>query len=391
VSPTASPLRFRQSLLRLLESGPCEDDAVLARIEQECPPGQPLYSSILHLLTHLSFSEPQAKKHWERLLAHRSEMVARLGRDPGLRVALLDYFVNVSQELRSPKVVEISIFERTERRALTDGLTGLYNRSYFSQALRREIYRARRHALKVSLLLLDLDDFKRLNDTRGHVAGDRVLVRTAALVTQSMRQIDVCARYGGEEFAVILPDTDRDGAVVVADRIRARVSRQRTTVTLSGGVATFPDDALDPAQLLREADRLLYRAKADGKNCVRHNDPNRRRHDRHAVTLPVEVTVAPRLVIEGTVRNVSEGGVLLETVQAVTVGSRLGLTSRTPEGTPISVHGQVVRSERADDEHFALGLRLFSDPRRNRALIGLPSCQAEDSSRSHVEPPVLVS
>ena len=147
-------------------------------------------------------------------------MRAALGRDPGLRVAILDYFVNVSHELRNPKMIEIAIYERTERSAVTDGLTGLYNHAYFLQALRQEVLRSKRHGLKAALLLLDLDDFKRVNDERGHVEGDRVLMKAAAIVRDSVREIDVAARYGGEEFAVLLPDTSRLGAFVVAERIR---------------------------------------------------------------------------------------------------------------------------------------------------------------------------
>ena len=128
-----------------------------------------------------------------------------LGRDPGLRVAILDYFVNVSRELRNPKIIEISMYERTERSAVSDGLTGLYNHAYLLQALRQEVLRSKRHGLKAALLLLDLDDFKRVNDERGHVEGDRVLMKAAAIVRDSVREIDVAARYGGEEFAVLLP------------------------------------------------------------------------------------------------------------------------------------------------------------------------------------------
>src|SRR6185503_8607238 len=162
--------------MRLLEAGPCEDDRLLAAIEKQSRPGEPLYAGILHVLTHLSFTEAQARRHWERIVEHRRELARRLGRDAGLRVGMLDYFLNVNQELKSPKVVEISIFERTQRRALTDGLTGLFNRAYFTTALRREVQRARRHGLQLSLAILDLDDFKTLNDSRGHSFGDRVLV-----------------------------------------------------------------------------------------------------------------------------------------------------------------------------------------------------------------------
>ena len=152
---------------------------------------------------------------------------------------------------------------------MTDGLTGLYNHAFFLQALRQEVLRSKRHGLRAALLLLDLDNFKTVNDERGHVEGDRVLMRAAAVVREGVREIDVAARYGGEEFAVLLPDTSRLGAFVVAERIRRRIeerfARGRSVVTVSGGIAVFPDDASTPADLIVQADAGLYGAKAAGQ------------------------------------------------------------------------------------------------------------------------------
>ena len=200
-------LSLRQSLLQLLEAAPPHEEKLLQDFERRKTKGDPLYSSILYILTHLSFSEAEAGRHWKKIVVHREALRTELGRDPGLRVAILDYFLNVSRELKSPKVIEMAIYERTERSAITDGLTGLFNHSYFLQCLRQEILRSKRHEIRTALLLLDLDDFKQLNDSHGHVEGDRVLNRTAALVRETIREIDLAARYGGEEFAVILPDT----------------------------------------------------------------------------------------------------------------------------------------------------------------------------------------
>src|SRR4030095_11997814 len=155
------------------------------------------------------------ERHWDRAGAQRERLREQMGRDPGLRVAILDYFVNVSRDLRNPKVIEISIYQRTERGALMDGLTGLYNHGYLLQALRREVLRAKRHELKLSVAMFDLDDFKRVNDWHGHVEGDRVLVKSAAIVRESLREIDIAARYGGEEVAVVLAESARHRARVV--------------------------------------------------------------------------------------------------------------------------------------------------------------------------------
>ena len=246
--------------------------------------GDALYSPLLYLLTHLNFTEAKAGRHWKRIAGAPGEAAASLDRDPGLRVALLDYFVNVSRELKNPKMIELAIYERTERSAVTDGLTGLYNHAYFLQALRQEVLRSKRHGLKASLLLLDLDDFKRVNDQRGHVEGDRTLMKAAAIIRDAVREIDIAARYGGEEFAVLLPDTSRLGAFVVAERIRDRIQkrfgRKRPPVTVSGGLAIFPEDAGTPADLIVQADAGLYRAKAAGKNQILLAQGERRRDRR---------------------------------------------------------------------------------------------------------------
>jgi diguanylate cyclase (GGDEF)-like protein len=370
------PTRLRQTVLRLLEARDPEGEKLIADLEARYEPGQPLYSSIVYALTHLEFSETQARKHWERVRAHRSGMHMALGRDPGVRVAILDYFVNVSRELKNPKVIEISIFRSTERRALTDGLTGLFNRAYFQQALRREVLRARRHGSSLSLVLMDLDDFKQVNDTRGHVAGDRVLVKAAEVVRECVRDIDTSARYGGEEFAVILPETEAAGAFVVAERIRTRIAeefrrRRGPGVTVSGGVATLPDDALEAEPLIMAADRLLYRSKAEGKNRMTMTDPNRRRHDRWEVTLPVQMTLGHDRALDGRTLNISENGMLLAAPEPVEVGRRVQLSVQLQDARVLALRGQVVRSTRAANAATAyqLGMRLLSDPARNRELI----------------------
>src|SRR5262249_61010289 len=123
--------------------------------------GQPTHALTLSIPPHLSFSETEAERHWRRIRRHRDVLKKDLHRDPGLRVAILDYFVNVSHELKNPKVIELAIYERTERSAVTDGLTGLYNHQFFLQALRQELLRSKRHGLPAALLLLDLAHFKR--------------------------------------------------------------------------------------------------------------------------------------------------------------------------------------------------------------------------------------
>jgi diguanylate cyclase (GGDEF)-like protein len=162
-----------------------------------------------------------------------------------------------------------------ERQASTDGLTDLANRRHFEETLASEISRADRFGGALALVLADLDDFKKVNDRYGHQAGDDVLREFAEVLRETVRDIDLAARYGGEEFAVLLPQTDLEGAERLAERLREAMAERRMrfvpgaafTVTASFGVAAFPD-AATPAALFASADEALYRAKSAGKNCV---------------------------------------------------------------------------------------------------------------------------
>lgn len=163
-----------------------------------------------------------------------------------------------------------------ERQAATDFLTGLYSRSFFEATLQREVSASLRYRHPTSLLLLDLDDFKPVNDTYGHLAGDELLRRFGELLRAQCRQSDWPARYGGEEFAVILTHTDQEGARRAAERLQAAVSQDpwevegaALSLTVSIGSATCPADATDVEGLLRAADAALYAAKRAGKNGFR--------------------------------------------------------------------------------------------------------------------------
>ena len=165
---------------------------------------------------------------------------------------------------------------RAEALSVTDDLTQLYNSRYLSQVLRRETKRASRSGRPLSLLFIDLDGFKSINDTHGHLYGSRALVEAAGLIRQSARETDVVARFGGDEFALILPDTGSEGAAAVGERIRERVNAHRFLqgdgldihLTVSVGVATLPDVAASTEGLIQAADEAMYHVKDHGKNGI---------------------------------------------------------------------------------------------------------------------------
>lgn len=174
-------------------------------------------------------------------------------------------------------IENVDLHETVQRQAVTDELTNLYNLRHFHDWLDVEIERSRRFGTPIGLVMLDIDDFKRVNDTYGHQQGDLVLMEVARVVRELSRDVDEPARYGGEEIAVVLPQTDLEGAALAAERIRsaiealeiARVDGQgKLRVTASCGVAALPTCASDKESLIAAADQALYRAKRAGKNRV---------------------------------------------------------------------------------------------------------------------------
>ncbi len=172
--------------------------------------------------------------------------------------------------------VEVQYHEEVYRLTITDGLTGICNKRYLLETLERELSRARRYRRPLGLLLLDLDRFKSINDRLGHLGGDATLRGVVNRVRSALRKEDVLARYGGEEFAVVCPETMRDGALHLAERLRRLVAEAPfyhddvpIPVTISLGVATTQGErALSPEELIREADRHLYMAKNQGRDRV---------------------------------------------------------------------------------------------------------------------------
>ena len=171
--------------------------------------------------------------------------------------------------------IENAYHEEIYRLTTIDGLTQIYNKRYFVETLEREIGRAQRYRRDLSLIMFDIDDFKRINDTYGHLAGDHVLKQLAAVIRGRIRREDMLSRYGGEEFAIILPEIDNHNAMQFAEKIRSLVEMAAfrfedadIPVTISIGVASMQQDVHEPSEFIRIADERLYAAKAAGRNRV---------------------------------------------------------------------------------------------------------------------------
>jgi two-component system cell cycle response regulator len=215
---------------------------------------------------------------WERLEVGNVTLAAGAGRHEPLTPEEAELFrIFILQGEAGIK--NLVLFDQVKGMAIRDALTGLYNYGYFKEALHYEVQKSRRYKTPLSLLFLDIDDFKRINDTLGHVKGDKIMRQVGALLKKGIRQADLLCRYGGDEFVMLLSQTPPDQAIVLAERLRHRIAQssmnrleQRLQVTVSIGVAGLETE-MSAEDLIKDADEAHYRAKQAGKNRVAGPEP----------------------------------------------------------------------------------------------------------------------
>lgn len=369
-----------ESLYGLVHRPSCtaaELDLALGRLRDER--GDTVYAALIFLLCHLRFDAAEARAHWERIVGHRSMLEQQTSGPVDPRVALVSYFLQVNRQLEHPIVIELKLLEKTRECAYRDALTGLHNYRFFTETLPDEIRRADRYNLPLSLLMIDVDDFKPYNDACGHAAGNEVLVEIAGLIRSSVRRIDVAARYGGEEFTVVLPSTPKTGARLVAERIREAVERAtfpgeerlpRGRITVSIGLATWPADARDLGEFLRRADRAMYDAKSNGKNQVAlwgHSSRSFRR---------VDLELGGRWrAIAGPERklrtlNVSERGLLFISEREFAPEAVVAVRLELPDaGEPLELLVRTIACERHHLDEFETSARIIEMTRADQSRL----------------------
>ena len=230
-----------------------------------------LYYHILLSLTHKSFNEKESKNLFEAILKHKKSLDEILNRDVGISVATLDYLQNIKKLFHYPTIVEESTSDFLTDSTTKDGLTNLYVRDVLDIFLRKEIDNAKRQNSYVSFMLIDIDDFKKVNDTYGNKKGDEVLEKIGKILNNSSRKMDFAARYGGEELCLVLPNTKSDKAYEIATRIREKIKSfifDDFFVTVSIGISQSDENINDEIKLIRKADKALYKAKENGKDQV---------------------------------------------------------------------------------------------------------------------------
>ena len=338
--------------------------------------GESAYAQLIFLLCHLEFEPSQAKAHWQRIVEHRAGLEERWGAPIDARVALASYFLQVHRQLDSPTIIEMRLLEETRAYAYRDELTGLRNYRFFELYLFHELLRSDQYSSPLSLIMLDVDDFKSYNDRHGHAAGNDALATIGRVISEACRRVDVPARYGGEEFAIILPATPKLGTQMVAERVREMVEQQLgygetgAGLTISAGVATYPGDAGSSDELIRRADEALYRAKSRGKNRVEIFGENRRSYHR------VEARLSGRLIAPSaephsfTTVDISEGGLRFLTDAELPLEALVDLRLTLPgHDHEIEVGGRVVKCEPAENGGHDAASRVVELSAGNRIVL----------------------
>jgi len=265
--------------------------------------GNDVYDEFFYVLSSKRFGAETAALHWKNIVSHISSIIRTHYHHQGFLPAVLHYMQHEAEIISNPRLLEADYITNIQRSSITDGLTGLFNQTFFKISLSKIINQARHHDMPpFAVVFFDLDHFKHYNDTSGHLAGDRVLKRVAEILLENLRECDISSRYGGEEFALILPQTTRVLAYNVAQRIRKAVEDEKFpgqenlpsgNLTISGGIAEYPLDADSAAELIETADAELYKAKIR-RNSIYPCEENRRKSVRRPLRSVVKLSPGSR-------------------------------------------------------------------------------------------------
>lgn len=236
--------------------------------------GDDFYVKLLFFITHQIFSNVKAKKIWDEILIHKKKISKILNRNIAISVATLDYLTNIQDEIKNPKIIGEAFIGKIAELSSVDSLTKLYNRHYILLKINEELIRYKRYSTPFSVIMIDIDDFKKVNDTYGHQRGDHVLMKIAELLINNKRELDSIGRYGGEEFIILLPHTNKKYAIEIAERMRSSVEEyflNNMDITISMGLSHCPESEVDLDNIIKNADDALYESKRLGKNKITSN------------------------------------------------------------------------------------------------------------------------
>jgi diguanylate cyclase (GGDEF)-like protein len=294
----------------------------------------------------LDLQESQSIELWEEVLTRRREWAQVLGRSISLQTVIMDVLTG-SGLVRVPVVLEYGELKRTRLSAVTDPLTGLYNRRIFTETFDKELNRARRYGLPLGIVILDLHRFKEVNDKYGHPRGDEVLRAAATTLQKALRTSDSAFRIGGDEFAVLLPQTDAAQAIALSRRIEAvfaetlRPVQLEFAVTIDHGVATFPQDGDQADELIHVADERLYRLKHAAPDFNRSETPS----SAPAVPPPISISAG---------RSIDKFSPDFAAASSAAAGALSGQTAPSPAPAVYAVQRKAERVSMAGTNAYAI-------------------------------------
>jgi diguanylate cyclase (GGDEF)-like protein len=343
------------------------DETFLKRVnELRTSEGVAVYHTLFKLLAGIDIPQEKSDEHWEKALKHRQDMIQLLGRNVDTTTALSDYLQTFTNFLNKPRLIEASFYENIFHDTIHDKLTGLFNRPYFDEAYNQQISLAKRYHNDFAVLFLDIDNFKEVNDTYGHLAGDEALKQISKIICTQKRDSDVAARYGGEEFVLLLTHTDNISGYIFAERLRQTIENlkvyyhdQCIKLTISGGIASFPFNTSNPEQLLQMADNAVYLSKGAGKNRISHFKKEKRRYLRVKIHQPIlakELDFNNSQTFAGTSKDICVGGILFENDSPFPLGALIKVKVPVSDGPPVMLIGTVVRVESHENGRYDIGM-----------------------------------
>jgi len=279
-----------------------------------------VYRNYFYLLTHLEFEEADAVRHWDEFKSYHARFEKDLGYPIDTRITTLSYFINENKQLTNPKIIEMKVFQSTQDKVILDELTSLYNYRHFKERIKTEMQGAMVRDEMLSLIIIDIDDFKHINDDYGHLIGDGILRQIARLIRSEISNRGDAFRYGGEEFAVMVPRAGKQEVYDIANRLCKTIAahtfinennaaRHEMSVTASLGIAVYPHDCDSSDALIGNADNALYDAKGGGKNIACLYSENQRRSKRLDTSVNGQLTRFEESSVRIRTLNVSKGGI----------------------------------------------------------------------------------
>lgn len=359
---------LRSSIIDLRNSFP-DDDVFIKELNYLLENEGPMVCKLIfQILTSLEIPCDTAVEYWQKVLQHRKALSQLLVRNVDLMTAMSDFLRTNTNYLINSRFVNVSTFERILQEAMHDGLTGLFNRQYFEEAFKNQVSLAKRYDTDLSVLFIDVDNFKEINDAQGHIVGDGVLKKIGAIILNAKRESDIAARYGGEEFVLLMPHTESLKALILGNRIRQAVEQEEFSapgqsfhLTISGGLSSYPQDTTDPKTLLQQADSATYLAKGAGKNNITLYRKEQRRYVRVKLTQPVlikEMASIDSQIYKGTSKNICIGGILFKNDTPLPIGAHIQVSVHVNAEIPLLLIGTIVRIEAIDEKTYEIGMTI---------------------------------